>query len=482
MLRINEESPTDHLRKLAVDLGATFKEGVGASSLILDNEKGKGYINLFELFPGLVVRTYNLQLIDELVLSLTKYKYSPLYLIYCLEGSYSHSYNGENNERTISKGRNLISLTAEHEEHILKLPANVYLKISVIVLLREDIKGNRLKLKGNIRTVMRDIVLKMEHGDSYRYISGLKNRIGRHAEILIENNRTDLAGKLITESATYATLAAQLDDHDNSYGIEGKTNIRDADLETVIKLCSYISNNIHKPHTVKELSFKSGIYEKKLQEAFNFLFNQSVAESIKNMRLEKGKELLETSNIKIAHICDEIGINSHSYFSKIFYEKYGLTPQEYRESLESAEWVFELSYKSKAKLYLSDTEVSNLVTNADRTNKINSITGCLVHYENDFFQLLEGPKARVLELFDKISTDDRHEEVELLWKGPRKRRIFDNIGLILISDRKKFSHDQSVGDLGIDLQSILSNTTASAIRDLQFWQHVRNRIHLVNVS
>ncbi|MBC6999858.1 BLUF domain-containing protein [Cytophaga sp. FL35] len=482
MLRVNEESPTDHLRRLSVELGATFKEGVGASSLILNNENGKGYINLYELFPGLLVRTYNLELANELVLSLTKNEYSPLYLIYCLEGSYEHSYNGEDNLKTISEGRNLISLTAEHEEHLLKLPASVRLKISVIVLLREDINSNKLKLKGNIRTVMRDIVLKMEHGDSYRFIGGLKNPIGRHAKILIENKRTDLAGKLITESATYGTLAAQLDDHDNSFSTEEKTGIRDVELERVIKLCSYISSNIHKPHTVKELAFKSGIYEKKLQEAFNFLFNQSVAECIKNMRLEKGKELLETSNIKIANICDEIGINSHSYFSKIFYEKYGLAPQEYRESLESAEWVFELSYKSKAKLYLSDAEVSDLVKEADRVNKINSITGCLVHYEDDFFQLLEGPKARVLELFEKITADERHEEVELLWKGPRKRRIFDNIGLILISDRKKFTDDQSVGDLGLDMQTILSNTSPSTIKDLQFWQHVRNRIHLMNAS
>ncbi|AYN67625.1 helix-turn-helix domain-containing protein [Euzebyella marina] len=478
MFKINEECPSKHLRKLALALGGDFKEGVGASSLILDNENGKGYINLYELFPGIIVRTYNIELRDELVLSLTKNEFSPLYLIYCLEGSYRHRYESGSREKIVSEGRNLISLTSDLEEHTLTLPASVKLRISVIVLLREKLNVKANNSKGNVSSIMRDIVLKMEHGDSYRFIGGLKNPIGKHAKILIENRRTDLAGKLITESATYATLAAQLDDHDGLNGSAKHQDISDNELERVVHLCTYISKNIARPHTVKELAHKSGIYPRKLQEAFRYLFNQSVAECVKNMRLEKAKELLETTNIPISNVCDEVGLNSKSYFSKIFVEKYGMLPRDYRSSFEQSDWTFELTYKSKAKLYLSDTEVAELVKKSDRNNKIISVTGCLIHYGDDFFQLIEGPKKKVLELFDLIGEDSRHDEVEVLWKGPRKDRIFDDWGLILISDRKRFSNDDASKDLGIDMKTILNTDSKTAIKDLQFWQRIRDRIRV----
>ena len=42
----------------------------------------------------------------------------------------------------------------------------------------------------------------------------------------------------------------------------------------------------------------------------------------------KAKELIENTGLNITEITYSIGINSRSYFSKLFKEKYKLTPKE----------------------------------------------------------------------------------------------------------------------------------------------------------
>lgn len=47
-------------------------------------------------------------------------------------------------------------------------------------------------------------------------------------------------------------------------------------------------------------------------------------------RLEKSKQLLADSDTPISEICERVGFNSFSYYSKKFKESFSLTPSEYR--------------------------------------------------------------------------------------------------------------------------------------------------------
>jgi AraC-like DNA-binding protein len=51
---------------------------------------------------------------------------------------------------------------------------------------------------------------------------------------------------------------------------------------------------------------------------------------IKAMRLEKAKELLETSDLSVSEAAFKTGFGSPSNFSKVFSEKYGITPSQFR--------------------------------------------------------------------------------------------------------------------------------------------------------
>lgn len=66
------------------------------------------------------------------------------------------------------------------------------------------------------------------------------------------------------------------------------------------------------------------------------LTGNSPAYYIKTMRLEKAKELLEISDICISEAAFQTGFNSPSNFTKVFIEKYGITPSQFRRPRKNA--------------------------------------------------------------------------------------------------------------------------------------------------
>jgi len=62
---------------------------------------------------------------------------------------------------------------------------------------------------------------------------------------------------------------------------------------------------------------------------FKQLYGKSVNQYIRDVRIEMAKVLIETSDLNITEITYAIGINSRSYFSKLFKERYSLSPKQY---------------------------------------------------------------------------------------------------------------------------------------------------------
>ena len=57
----------------------------------------------------------------------------------------------------------------------------------------------------------------------------------------------------------------------------------------------------------------------------------SASQFIRQIRLEKGKELLEQSELSVSEIAYQVGFGNNSYFIKCFREHYGFSPGESRK-------------------------------------------------------------------------------------------------------------------------------------------------------
>ncbi|AKP50841.1 BLUF domain-containing protein [Cyclobacterium amurskyense] len=86
--------------------------------------------------------------------------------------------------------------------------------------------------------------------------------------------------------------------------------------------------------------------------------------------------------------------------------------------------MYQLNYHSISKPGLNFEELDNILKKANAVNSEKNITGCLIYHNNRFVQILEGEKEDVLNVYNKIKSDKRHNTVTLLWENPVDKRYF----------------------------------------------------------
>ncbi len=64
-------------------------------------------------------------------------------------------------------------------------------------------------------------------------------------------------------------------------------------------------------------------------------FGTGITDYIRDLRLKKARELLETTNMPVREVAARVGIGDYNYFTKLFKNVTGLTPRDYRKSFEA---------------------------------------------------------------------------------------------------------------------------------------------------
>ena len=64
------------------------------------------------------------------------------------------------------------------------------------------------------------------------------------------------------------------------------------------------------------------------------LFNLSPVELIRLIKLKKAAELIQEGKYRIGDVCFMVGINSSSYFSKLFFKQFGVTPKAFEKQCQ----------------------------------------------------------------------------------------------------------------------------------------------------
>lgn len=86
--------------------------------------------------------------------------------------------------------------------------------------------------------------------------------------------------------------------------------------------------------------------------------------------------------------------------------------------------MYNLLYTSSSTME-TDHEVLNQILQTARVNNQQlGVTGMLLYSEGSFVQLLEGEEEKVKEIFDKISQDPRHYNIEVVIEANATNRYF----------------------------------------------------------
>ena len=98
----------------------------------------------------------------------------------------------------------------------------------------------------------------------------------------------------------------------------------------MLDICNYMFEN-YQNITLRGLAQHFAYTEPYLCKLFRDNFKQSFSEILRNFKLNRAQNLLQTTNLKLDVICDSIGYSDTTQFIRDFKKQYGITPAKYRK-------------------------------------------------------------------------------------------------------------------------------------------------------
>jgi len=98
----------------------------------------------------------------------------------------------------------------------------------------------------------------------------------------------------------------------------------------------YLHANLGERVTVADLAAEAGLTSNWFGERFARELGMPVQAYINRLRVDKARQLLESSDVAITAIALNVGFETSSYFGKIFRQHTGYTPRAYRRLVRSA--------------------------------------------------------------------------------------------------------------------------------------------------
>ena len=98
-------------------------------------------------------------------------------------------------------------------------------------------------------------------------------------------------------------------------------------LQKIIKIINDETGN-HSFGSSMHLAHKMHLSESQIYRKLKAITGKSTAVFIRSVRLQKAKELIQTTDKTISEIAYEVGFNDPSWFSRAFKEEYGYAPSE----------------------------------------------------------------------------------------------------------------------------------------------------------
>jgi len=111
------------------------------------------------------------------------------------------------------------------------------------------------------------------------------------------------------------------------------TDVHATEDRDLAKAVRFIQDNIVRPIGVEDVVEQVGCSRRALELRFRKLLGRSVNQEIQQIRIERAKQLLAETDLTMTRIAESLGFGSANYMIRLFRQKVGATPEEYRRRL-----------------------------------------------------------------------------------------------------------------------------------------------------
>lgn len=227
-------------------------------------------------------------------------------------------------------------LTAENGVKALEVMAKSAVDVVVSDIMMPEMDGIELckRIKNDIETSHIPVILLTAKNDLDSKVEGL--RIGADAYIEKPFSFKYLVAQLtsIFDNKRRETEAFNR----KPFVPTGNMGMSKADEKLMNKIVEAIEENIENPNFgVEVLAEQVCMSRSSLHRKIKAISGTSPTDFIRLIRLKKASALIAEGSYRTGEVCYIVGINSPSYFIKLFQKQFGMTPKEFEKQQRAAQ-------------------------------------------------------------------------------------------------------------------------------------------------
>lgn len=320
------------LQQLAKHLDGKIDQTWGETFFEFNNSFGKGVIRSIEFDWGVSLMDYDVNFKEDVKIIFKTMETKPVEFIFVSEGSLKYYSGDDQKEHKFERFQNIIISNKKNAKETYIFPGQVTVKVNFININKKEYRS---KKNNNLTYLNKKLLHTFEDNKGstvYNHFGNFSLKIADQVKQLQDTYESGIVRTLSVEGQLNLIMAMQILEHSNFEDSSGiPESISKEEIKKIHELSAFIVDNISENLTVKTLSAQSGLSPKKLQQGFRVLHSKSVNEYVRQLKLEISRDYIDNSNDTISEIVYRVGFKSRSYFSKIFYEYYGILPVDYRK-------------------------------------------------------------------------------------------------------------------------------------------------------
>lgn len=315
-------------------LGGNIEEQWGEYKLIINSQLAFGCIRYIGFEKGISLFEFDLKFFEDTTIKLEKSDYNPIQFLYCLSGQLEHKFETDKAYHKIGEFQSIITSRKVSDQSYYKFKKGINTQLNIIQVVRVKFLKKRFNKLSNLNKDLYQVFLDTDNEKNFAYYDVVNLKMADWVKKLKSTKNNSMLKVLQLEGMVYQILFNHINEHDKV--LKDKTpdtHLLKKELKIIKQLGEKIVKNVSKDYKLNQLASETGLSQAKLQEGFKVLYARTVTEYIRHVRLQAARDLIQSSDSNISEVVYAIGFSSRSYFSKIFKEKYNISPSQFKRAI-----------------------------------------------------------------------------------------------------------------------------------------------------
>lgn len=328
----------DIIKDMAKQWSLNIKTDGGELTIDLPEKLGEGYIRGTSFDSGIGIIEYNCKFKEDVEVLFSLNVTHPLKFIFCSEGTVNHTFEEDQEMHSVYTFQNVIVSSSGNNGHVLNFKANERTHITSIEIIRDIFAHKNNHHFENLDPALIELFQDSVAEKKFFYQGQYSIKAADIVDEIAKKENLGFLRSLTLQGKIYEMLVFQIAQYEDDLQNENSPEImRRSDVEKVKKAREMITNNLDQNYSVEFLAKEVGTNINKLQEGFKYMFDLTVNKYMQQVKLDAAKDLLMNTEHNISEVVNLIGLNNRSYFSKVFKEKYGVSPNYFLKSRNEKE-------------------------------------------------------------------------------------------------------------------------------------------------